>query len=350
MNSKERLDAIFRHEEPDRVPMTVFGSATNYHMTGVNFQEAMFRPDLVVQCVDKFQEMFPENDMIMAMAPGAMVASWMAMGAEAKILSTGWFDVTKPGVRNMEELEKLDFNAVVKNFVENKMFAAGIEATKIIDKKYGRQYPIATAWENGFTAAGRIIGTEQEMLLLINQPEFVRKLSGFMNKLWIEAGKKLIEAGATVAMIPDPNSMTMLISPKTYKEYAWPLQKETGKALKAAGCRYHLHICGNAEPLLEYIAETGADMYSHDQKTRLTEAKKRIGKKVALAGNIDPARLLFGSPEEVDRLCKECISIGGPGSGYMLSPGCDTAMVTPKANFRAMCDAALKYGKYPLKV
>jgi uroporphyrinogen decarboxylase len=188
------------------------------------------------------------------------------------------------------------------------------------------------------------------MLLLINQPEFVRKLSGFMNRLWIEAGKKLIEAGANVAMIPDPNAMTMLISPKTYKEFAWPLQKETGNAIKSAGCRYHLHICGNAEPLLDHIAETGAEMYSLDQKTRIAEAKRRIGSKVALAGNIDPARLLFGSPEEIDRLCKECIGIADPGGGYMLSPGCDTAMVTPKANFRATCDAALKHGKYPLKI
>lgn len=349
MNAKERVDAFFRHEEPDRVPVIVFGSATNYYMTGVNFQEAMFRPDLVVQCVDKFQEVYPENDMIFAMAPGAMVASWVAMGAEAKILSTGWFDVTKPGVRNMEELEKLDFNTVLKNFLENKMFSAGLDATRIIKNKYGKEFHIASGFENGFTAAGRIIGTEQEMLLLRTQPEFVRKLSCFMNKLWNEAGKAIIEAGATIAMVPDPNAMTMLISPKTYKEYAWPLQKETGKTVHDAGGKYHLHICGNAEPLLEDIAETGADMYSHDQKTRLSEAKRRIGKRVALAGNLDPARLLFGSVEEVDRLCKECISVGGPGGGYMLSPGCDTAMVTPKANFRAVCDAAIKYGKYPLK-
>jgi uroporphyrinogen decarboxylase len=349
MNAKERVEAVLRLEEPDdRVAVTVFGSASPYDLAGVSFEEAMFRTDLVVKCTDTWQEVFPENDVIMPMAPGTMVSGWVAMGAEFAILSTGWFDVTKPGVKNMAELEKLDFNEVLEKFLESKMFTTGIEATEIVSKKYGKEFLIGTGWEVGFTMAGRIIGTEQEMLLLYDEPEFVHKLAGFCNRLGIEAGKEVINAGASIFVIPDPNSMTLLISPKTYREFAWPLQKEAAEATKKLGCYHHLHICGNAEPILDGIVETGTDMYSFDQMTRMTEAKRRAGDKIALLGNVEPARMLFGTPEEVMELSKECIRIAGPGGGYVLGPGCGTAMMTPAANYRAMYDAAVKYGKYPI--
>jgi uroporphyrinogen decarboxylase len=349
MNAKERVEAVFRLEEPDdRVAVTVFGSCTPYQITGISFEEAMFRTDLVVKCTDKWQEVFPENDMILPMAPGQMVAAWVAMGAEAKILSTGWFDVTKPGVKNMAELEKLDFNEVLERFLRDKMFTTGVEATEIMSKKYGKEFLIGTGFENGFTEAGRIVGTEQEMLLLYDEPKFVHKLADFMNKLWIEGAEKFANAGVDMIETFDPNSMTILISPKTYREFAWPLQKEMGEALKKLGAYYHLHICGNALPILDGIAETGCNVYSFDQMTDITEAKRRIGNKVVLWGNVDPARMLLGTPEEVMELSKECIRIAGPGGGYVLAPGCDTAKMTPKENYRAMCDAAVKYGKYPI--
>jgi uroporphyrinogen decarboxylase len=351
MNAKERVEAALRLEQPDdRVPVTVFGSVPPFYQAGVSFEEAMFRTDLVVKVTEKWQEIFPENDLIMPMAPGLMVAAWVAMGAEFGILSTGWFDVTKPGVKNMAELENLDFNEVLKRFTENKMFTTGVEAIEIVSKKYGKEFLIASGWEVGFTMAGRVIGTEQEMLLLIDEPKFVHKLAGFCNRLWIEASKKLINAGVSMAMTPDPNSMTILISPKTYREFAWPLQKESAEATKKLGCYHHLHICGNAEPILDDIAKTGTDMYSFDQMTRITEEKRRIGDKIALLGNVEPARMLLGTPQEIMELSKECIRIAAPGGGYVLGPGCDTAKMTPKENFRAMCDAAAKYGKYPISL
>jgi uroporphyrinogen decarboxylase len=350
-NAKERFEAALRLEEPDdRVPVTVFGSVSPYNLAGVSFEEAMFRTDLVVKVTEKWQEIFPENDLIMPMAPGLMVAGWVAMGAEFAILSTGWFDVTKPGVKNMAEFEELDFNEIVERFTKNKMFTTGVEAVEIMNKKYGKDFLIATGWEVGFTMAGRIIGTEQEMLLLIDEPKFVHKLADFCNKLWIEGAEKIIDAGANMAFTPDPNSMTMLISPNTYREFAWPLQKEMAEVVKKLGCYHHLHICGNAEPILDEIAETGTDMYSFDQRTRITEAKRKIGNKIALLGNVDPARMLLGKPQEVMELSKECIRIAGPGGGYVLGPGCDTAKMTPAANYRAMCDAAVKYGKYPISL
>jgi uroporphyrinogen decarboxylase len=63
---------------------------------------------------------------------------------------------------------------------------------------------------------------------------------------------------------------------------------------------------------------------------------------------VDPARMLLGTPEEIMNLSKECIKTAAPGGGYILAPGCDTGKNTPIQNYSALCEAAIKYGKYPI--
>lgn len=350
MNSKERVETALRFKEPDRVPVAVFGSVSSLQLTGVNMLEALVKKDPIVQCVTKWQELFPENDVVFCAGPGLYFAVAGAMGARAEILSTGWIDVTRPGVRNMEEFEKLDFNEVLSKLVKHPCFTSAVEATEIVSEKFGKDYLISSWWPAGFTSAGLIVGVEHLMLLLYDEPEFARKLAEFMNNLWIEAGQEFVNAGATAAHITDPTANTLLISPRTYKEFAWPLEREMGKALKKIGCHYQLHICGNSVPLLKDIADTYCDMFSFDHKTDMTTAKKVIGDRVTLCGNVDPARMFLGKPEEIVELSKDCMRIAGPGGGFLLMPGCDTAKMTPRENYSAMCEAAVKYGKYPIRL
>ncbi|OKY77811.1 MAG: Methylcobalamin:coenzyme M methyltransferase MtbA [Candidatus Methanohalarchaeum thermophilum] len=348
MKPKDRVKAAIQNREPDRVPVTVLGSSADYKLAGVDFEEAMMDPDLVVECIDKKQEIFPDNDIIQPIAPGQMVSAWKAMGAEADILSTGWFDVTEPGVENKEELEALDFDKVLENVLESPLFQTGLEAIERISDRYGDEYLISSAWESGWTTAGRVIDTEKQMILLKDEPEFVKELANFMNQIWIEAGRKYIEAGLDMVMTPDPNSMTALISPDIYKEVVWPLQMEMGKDIKESGAYWHLHICGDAEPLVELIGETGCDMFSFNQRTRMSEVVRKVGDWVTSCGNVNPGRILRGNPEEIKELAKECIRIAAPGGGYILMPGCDTAENTPKENYQALIDAALEHGEYPI--
>jgi uroporphyrinogen decarboxylase len=350
MNSKERVETALRFEEPDRVPVWVSGSVSPYQVTGVNMFQAMFSKDLMVECATKWQSIFPDSDIVLCAGLGMLFVVLDAMGGRAEVLSTGWIDVTKTGVRNMEELEKCDINEVVSKLMHHPCFTSTVEATKTLSKKFGRDHLISTWWNGGFSSAGQIVGVEQLMLLTYDEPEFVSKLSEFMNKIWIEVGQKLVDAGANFVHIPDPTATSELISPKTYKQFPWPLEREMGRALKDMGCHYQLHICGNCVPILKDIAETQCDMFSFDQKTDMAIAKETIGNRVTLCGNVDPARMFLGKPDELVELSKECIRIAGPGGGFILMPGCDTAMMTPRENYSAMCEAAVRYGKYPIRL
>jgi uroporphyrinogen decarboxylase len=92
---------------------------------------------------------------------------------------------------------------------------------------------------------------------------------------------------------------------------------------------------------LEQIADIGADAVGLDWTVNLTEARARVGQRVALQGNLDPA-VLFANPEqirsEVGRLLN---AYGAPqdGSGHVFNLGHGISQFTPPESVAVMVDA-----------
>jgi uroporphyrinogen decarboxylase len=70
-------------------------------------------------------------------------------------------------------------------------------------------------------------------------------------------------------------------------------------------------------------------------------AKRTVGHRICIAGNIDPVRVLrFGSVEQVRAATLACLSAGAPGGGFVLHPGCDVPQGTPLENMLAFIETA----------
>jgi uroporphyrinogen decarboxylase len=64
-------------------------------------------------------------------------------------------------------------------------------------------------------------------------------------------------------------------------------------------------------------------------------------------GNIEPAVIQSGSPEEVYNLTKKVIEKGKKCSGgFILAPGCAMPPRSPEENVRAMMQAVSDFGWY----
>ncbi|MBI2315861.1 MAG: cobalamin-binding protein [Betaproteobacteria bacterium] len=59
--------------------------------------------------------------------------------------------------------------------------------------------------------------------------------------------------------------------------------------------------------------------------------------------------MLLGKPEDVKRESKECIAKAGARGGFILGADCGVPRDTPAANMRAMTEAVMEAGIYPLK-
>jgi uroporphyrinogen decarboxylase len=71
---------------------------------------------------------------------------------------------------------------------------------------------------------------------------------------------------------------------------------------------------------LEALAETGCDALGVDWTITLREARQRVGRQVALQGNLDPA-VLLASPEVIRREVQQTLSSFGPGEGHVFNLG-----------------------------
>ena len=89
---------------------------------------------------------------------------------------------------------------------------------------------------------------------------------------------------------------------------------------------------------LESLAASGADALGIDWQTDIGEARRRVGNRVALQGNMDPMAL-FGTPEAIEREAQRIIDAYGPGSGHVFNLGHGVSQHTPPEHVKALVDA-----------
>ncbi|HEX7046178.1 MAG TPA: uroporphyrinogen decarboxylase [Gammaproteobacteria bacterium] len=71
---------------------------------------------------------------------------------------------------------------------------------------------------------------------------------------------------------------------------------------------------------LEAMAETGCDALGIDWTCNIGDARRRVGDKVALQGNLDPG-VLYGSPERIRAEVENVLADFGTGSGHVFNLG-----------------------------
>ena len=92
---------------------------------------------------------------------------------------------------------------------------------------------------------------------------------------------------------------------------------------------------------LEQIADIGADAVGLDWTVNLGEARRRVGDRVALQGNLDPV-VLFAGPEQIRAEVQKLLtSFGAPaaGSGHVFNLGHGISQFTPPEAVSAMVEA-----------
>jgi uroporphyrinogen decarboxylase len=89
---------------------------------------------------------------------------------------------------------------------------------------------------------------------------------------------------------------------------------------------------------LESLAAIGADALGLDWTVDLGAARRRVGERAALQGNLDPA-VLLASPDAVRREASAVLASFGHGSGHVFNLGHGVSQHTPPENVAALVDA-----------
>jgi uroporphyrinogen decarboxylase len=170
--------------------------------------------------------------------------------------------------------------------------------------------------------------------MLREEPQTVRELLERIARATAGYLKSQIAAGASVVQLFD--TWAGELTPEEYDAFELPATQMVLQALGESGVPKILFAKGSAQHL-DGMAKSGADVLSVDWKTDLAEARRKLGRKVALQGNVDPS-VLLGDTDGIRRAAREAIEKTG-GAGHILNLGHGILPTTPVENARAFVEA-----------
>jgi hypothetical protein len=195
--------------------------------------------------------------------------------------------------------------------------------------------------------ADTLRGTRAVMMDMYRRPEMVLKAVERLTPLAIKQGVNgATFQGNPVVFIPLHRGADGFMSDEQFKKFYWPGLKALITGLADEGCVPYLFCEGSYNSRLEYLKELpkASCLWVFD-RTDMANAKKLIGKRLCIGGNVPSGLILTGTAEQVKAYCKNLIDVAGKGGGYIMAFG--TAMDEGKPDtVHAMVDFTKEYGVY----
>lgn len=150
-----------------------------------------------------------------------------------------------------------------------------------------------------------------------------------------------------------------------FDEFVYPYDKHVNDTIHKIGGKLRIHCHGNCMTFLEQFSEMGVDAIEPLEHppfgdVNLAEAKRLVGDRMLLAGNVASQNFLFMSREDVRQEVKAAIQAAGHGGGFSLRPAAGSAgtnsvqdadqMRKYLDNIDAFIKAGLEFGQYPLSI
>ena len=341
MNSIERTYRTLAHQQVDRVPVDLHNFMMTPKFLGAdNFQEFFQDGHAIAEGQIKAWQHFGHDVVLIENGTAALAE---ACGVHVEYVKDSAPIATQPAINSLAEVDKLKVPDPYKSPVLREL----LKATKEVVNEIGdKAFIMGRADQGPFSLACEIRGLENFMMDLVTGAELdkVHQLLDFCRQVTERFAIAQIEQGAHATSLGDSPSGPDLISPKYYREFAYPYVKQLVGNLKKKEIILSYHICGNSTPIIQDMVMTGAAIIEVDQKADQKTCKAAAAGKATLLGPIDPSTVMaLGTPELVTEKCLEALRNLSPGGGFILGPGCALPPNTPDENVFAMIESAKKF-------
>ena len=346
MINNDRLIRACRRQEVDRAPVWMMRQAGRYMpeyralRAKYDFMTMCKTPELAAEVSLQPYEILGVDAVIMF---SDILVPVEAMGMKLDIVESKG-PVLEDPIRAEAQVEKL----IVPDPVETMPFV--METIRLLRKRLDTSAPLIGFAGAPFTLASYMVeggGTRnyaEIKRMMYREPMTIHRLLDKLADTIILYVNAQIEAGAQVVQLFD--TWAGELSAADYEEFALPYERKvferihrdpSGRGSSGSNVPAILYVNGCSH-ILEKMGESGADVLSIDWRIDLAEARRRVGDRVALQGNLDPCELL-GTPETIAESVKEILKKGG-GLGHIVNLGHGILPMVPVENARAFIEAA----------
>ena len=202
-----------------------------------------------------------------------------------------------------------------------------MDAVRVIRRELNGRVPLIGFSGSPWTLATYMVegGSSKDFRhikgMMYSQPEVLHKLLGCLAESVTDYLNAQICAGAQAVQIFD--TWGGVLGHREYREFSLAYMQR----IVAGLIREHegrtvpvILFTKNGGQWLEAMAATGADALGLDWTTHIGEARRRVGDRVALQGNMDPS-VLYGSPARIRAEVQRILDDFGAGSGHIFNLG-----------------------------
>jgi uroporphyrinogen decarboxylase len=349
MTPSNRIATALRLEEPDRVPLLPLSMAFSAKYAGTPYAAYLTEAEALAEAEVKTARAFGWDAAIVS---NDVAGSCGAFGAEVTLGKDGLSRITGPAIRldhAAEDFEKLRQNPP-GYYLDKGRVGMMIEATGLIKAEVGDEMAVVGWTQGPFQGVMALFATNPRVFLLMdNSPDLLVEILDWFGDFQFEYAKAMVEAGAD--LIGAGESSGYFMSPETFERFVYDPEKKTYARIAALGAPVIVHCCGYVPQCIKFAPEVNPGGAIHfDHQVNLTKAKRQIGDRITLMGNIDTSSVLqLGSPKDVEKACRKAIRAAAPGGGFILSGGCEIPKDMPHENMHAMLKAVQRHGSYPLE-
>ena len=220
-----------------------------------------------------------------------------------------------------------------------------MDAVAQIRRTLDNQVPLIGFSGSPFTLACYMVegcgGTDfrQIKTMLYQRPDLLHHILNINAQAVTAYLNAQIESGAQAVMIFD--TWGGALSHNAYQEFSLRYMSQilAGLIREHGGARIPAIVFTKGGGLwLESIANSGCDAIGLDWTVDIAEARRRIGHKVALQGNLDPA-VLFAPPEVITAEVEKILAGYGNGSGHVFNLGHGISQFTPPESALTLAEA-----------
>lgn len=337
LTSRERFGLLVIDEKPDRCTILPLVTSHAAHVAGVKLKE--YYTDGVTMAraqIAAFEEY--GHDAISIFSEVGIIAE--AMGSDFEYPEADLPVLKTPALMK----QRIDEIKIPEPQRDGRL-PVYLEAIDYVYQAIGDKVPILAYIPAPFTTGMMLSDARQFLIQTIRAPDTIHKIMKRALDAAIRFSYDVINAGGLPILV-DPLASSSVISPKAYRDFALPYEKALIDFLHRYDFDVILHICGDTEPILDLLLDTGADLISLD-RVEISLAISKLAKKMRIIGNFNTSSIAFSSPREIEDMVKKMVKQGiRSEKGYIAATGCEVPISTPAENVKTFIKAAKGVGWY----
>ena len=373
MTPRQRLLAVLERRRPDCVPIYLrgvspFGDRMNWMGRHHPSYERLRR--LAFEGSDIIHSVGLDSGVFLSAAKTEVVESVVFEDAEWTDTETRIETPRGPLRRVLRKAKSAWFEDVIEHYIKSDddyerflslpyapprpEVAAVVQAA---DREVGDRGIVAVGMPSVISFMHELLGSSLLAMWSVLERDRLRTLANLFQERMLDYVAHLLDGGAgpLFAYAGPELALPPLMSPADFREFVRDADKPIHDLVHSRGRSTWVHSHGKLDSCLEDFAEMGADILEPIEvppggNVSLADAKRRVGKRVILMGNMPYEALLEWPLDRIEAKVKADCAEAMEGGGFIMMPAASPfeKVLTDQGfeGFKTYVSAGRKYGRY----